>query len=276
MNKKLLVVGGDSWSNPNESCYRDADIDKIWPEMAADFLDMDVINVSRGGAGNDWISGNIIDAIEENSHREIVVFALWTQAMRFVPFDIPDGQFTFNVHSIELAAPIGPLKEEIQDKFRYLFRLHVYDENAPPSYQLTEEEFWLKVANVSLRNIYQLNEYCNSKDIPILHHRALPTLSGIEWMLEKKIDFSLRDKVLETCKSNQYYKKITAWDNIVGHPFFFKKGSSCFDLYEKYYISREEKHPNTQGHMLIANSFVNKYIELYEERSIAEPSYVYD
>lgn len=274
-SRKLLIVGGDSWSNPKESCYKNAGIDTIWPEMAAEFLDMDIINISEGGAGNDWISGQILDTIEQNQDRDIVVMALWSQAIRVVPFDLPLGQFTFNIYCPELRKPIGPLKEEIQDNFRDLFRLHVYDNDAPPAFQLTKEQFWMKVANISLRHIYHLNHYCETKGIPIIHHRALHTLAGIEWMLKKQLNFELRKKVFEVCKDNYYYKKIQTWKNIVGDPDFFKMGSSCFDLYEKYYISREEKHPNTQGHMLIANSFVNKYIELYEERSTAEPSFVY-
>lgn len=275
-NKKLLIVGGDSWSNPRETCYRKANIDTIWPEMVAEFLDWDIINVSEGGAGNDWISGQILDTIEKNQHRDIVVMALWSQAIRITPFDLPWGQFTFNIYCPDMTKPIGPLKQEIQENFRDLFKLHVYDQNAPPGCQLTKEEFWMKVANQSLRYIYHLDNYCQSKNIPIIHHRALHTLAGIEWMLKKHLDFEERKEVFAVCEDNCYYKKIQTWKNIVGDPDFFKIGSSCFDLYEKYYISRQEKHPNTQGHMLIANSFINKYIELYEERSTAVPSYVYN
>ena len=68
--RKLLIVGGCSWSNPNEECYHVAGIDKIWPEMVAEFLDMDLINVSEGGAGNDYIYGQTLDAIEENKDRD--------------------------------------------------------------------------------------------------------------------------------------------------------------------------------------------------------------
>ena len=45
-SRKLLIVGGDSWSNPNESCYIEYGVNKIWPNIVADFLDMDLINIS--------------------------------------------------------------------------------------------------------------------------------------------------------------------------------------------------------------------------------------
>lgn len=269
-SRKLLIVGGDSWSNPNESCYIEYGVKKIWPDIVADFLDMDLINISIGGAGNDFIHGQVIDTIEQNLDRDIVVMVNWSQAIRVNPFEMKLAQLTFNAHLQKLVPPFGPAKEKCQKALRHLYQLHVNDK------VLEKEEFWLKVANVSLRNIYLLNEYCKLRNIPLLHHRALPTLVGIEWILKPEIDFKLRDYVLEVCKQNQYYQKILKFDNVVGHPNFFEKGSACFDLYQKYFLSLDEKHPNESGHQLIAHSFINKYTELYEEKTSSEPSYVYD
>jgi len=194
----------------------------------------------------------------------------WSQAIRLVPFDLNLAQLTFNLNMPTLTPPFGPAKDDCQDKLRHLFQLHV------DHYIMEKEDFWLKVANVSLRDIYLLNEYCKLRNIPLIHHRALSTLVGLEWILKPEIDFELREYILEVCKQNQYYQKILEFDNVVGHPNFFEKGSSCFDLYHRYFLSPDEQHPNESGHQLIAHSFVNKYIELYEEKSLAEPSYVYD
>ena len=65
------------------------------------------------------------------------------------------------------------------------------------------------------------------------------------------------------------------WNNVVG-PDLFQKGSSCYELYPKYFLSKLENHPNAKGMELLAHSFVNKYIEIYEERSTGEADYVYD
>ena len=273
MTRKLLIVGGDSWSDPNDPCYKKHNIRKIWPDVVADFLDVDIINISKGGAGNSFIHGQIIDAIEDNYDRDIIVMANWSQAIRIVPYEMLLAQLTFNVHMPVLEPPFGPAKDNCQKTLRHLFQLHV---DHPDHYFMEKEEFWLKVANVSLRDIYLLNEYCKLRDIPILHHRALPTLVGIEWILKPEIDFKLREDVLEVCKQNQYYQKILEFDNVIGNSNFFEKGSSCFELYHKYFLTLEEKHPNESGHQLIAHSFINKYIELYEEKTTSEPSYVYD
>ena len=37
MTRKLLIVGGDSWSNPNEDCYVRYGVKKIWADVVADF-----------------------------------------------------------------------------------------------------------------------------------------------------------------------------------------------------------------------------------------------
>ena len=232
-SRKLLIVGGDSWSDPNDPCYKEYNVRKIWPEIVADFLDVDIVNVARGGAGNSFIHGQVIDAIEANIDRDIIVMVNWSQAIRLVPFELNLAQLTFNIHMPTLAPPFGLAKDNCQNELRKLFQLHVNQSI------MEEEEFWLKIANVSLRDIYLLNEYCKLRDIPLLHHRALPTLSGIEWILKPEMDFKLRDYVLEVCKQNQYYQKILKFNNVVGHPNFFEKGSACFDLYQKYFLSQK-------------------------------------
>jgi len=270
VDKKLLIVGGDSWTDPNDTDYVNNNITKIWPSEVCKFLDWDLINTAKGGADNLYVAGQIIDAIEKNKHKDIVVMALWSQAFRLVPFDLPIAQLTFNIYWPQLEPPFGPAKDDCQLTLLQLIRLHLKEG------VLTEDELIDKVANSSLRQIYMLDSYCKNLGIPIIHHRALHTLAGIEWLFKSEIDWERRARVLEVCKQNYYYQKISKFDNVVGNPDFFGKYSACFDMYEKYYISEKEKHPNEAGHQLIAHSFVNKYIELYEERSTAVPSYVYN
>ena len=82
MTKKLLIAAGDSWTDPNEECYRNLGMTEIWPDYVAKFLDMDLINVGLGGAGNEYIHNKAVDAIEENSDRDIVVMVGWSQSQR--------------------------------------------------------------------------------------------------------------------------------------------------------------------------------------------------
>jgi len=278
MTKKLLIVGGDSWSHPKEDCYIEHGINKIWPDVVAEYLDVDLINISKGGVGNDWIHNKVIDAIEENSNRDIIVMANWSQACRIAPFELESAQLQFsNYMSTRPKYKFGAAKFDVQEEMRKLYRLAISDH--PKA--IPKEEFWLSVANVSLRHIYLLDQYCKHRNIQILHHRALSILRGIEWITEPNISIDERIKarkeILELCRNkNQYFKKISEFTNIVGNSDLFALGSSCFELYHNYYISDEEQHPNENGHQLIAHSFINKYLELYGEASSSEPLYIYD
>ena len=256
-------------------------MDKIWPDYVADFFDWDVVHTGVGGAGNDLIHNVVIDAIEANPDREIIVMVNWSQAMRSVPFDMQIGMLTFNVHMPDLDPPFGTVRMKVQEHLAKLLRMHVecYDPRGDKVVGYTTNDFYRTVARWALRHIYLLNEYCKYKNIKIVHHRALNILNGIEWILDPRLHngnrFEMNKAVRSDNPMNNYYWKIKEWDNVVG-PDLFERGSSCYELYPKYFISTAEPHPNAKGMELIAHSFVNKYIELYEERSTEEPDYVYN
>jgi hypothetical protein len=282
MAKKLLIAGGDSWTSPHEHYYKTAGMDKIWPNYVAEFFDWDLLNVAMGGAGNDYIHNTLVDAIEENSHRDIVVMPAWSQAMRSQPFDLPISQLTFNVHMPDLEPPFGTAKIECQVALRKLLEMHVtcHDPRGTIEVGLKKDDFSRYIARWSIRYIYLLNEFCLSRGIEVIHHRALNILNGIEWILDPSINFKNRQEVHVAVRErdnplNQYLHKIRKWDNVVGGDLF-EWGSSCYELYPKYWLSQDEHHPNAQGMQLIAHSFVNKYIEKYQERATAEADYVYD
>ena len=263
MKDKLLIVGGDSWSDPNEDYYIENGVDKVWANYVAEFLNADLVNISQGGAGNSFIHGQVIDAINENSDRDIIVMVNWSDTIRITPFDMRKVQLMFNakkpaedLHSRKFAW----YRHKAQNYLRLAFNLAI-----ERSF-ITEKEFWLNVANVSLREIYLLNEYCKLRNIPIIHHRAMPILGCIDQVLTQKENNDLSQFAREVCKKNIYYQKILEFTNVVGDSNMFAEGSSCFELYPKYYISEEEKHPNKDGHKIIGYSFINKYIELYESR----------
>ena len=80
-NKKLkLIVGGCSYT------YGGNDKDTIpWPNQLAELLDMELVNTSRNGAGNEYILGEISKAICSYNNIGLVV-AMWSE---FERIDIP-------------------------------------------------------------------------------------------------------------------------------------------------------------------------------------------
>ena len=275
-SKRLLIAAGDSWTNDKEDCYRDAGMTEVWPDYVAKFLDFDVLNVAQGGAGNQYICDKAIDAIENNSDRELVVMVGWSQSHRIVPYEMNNGQLTHTLLMPEAEPPMGKYKKQAEIAIQELAKCHIDFNGMMIDGTMPKEEFYLQVGNQSMRAIYLLNDYCERRNIPLIQGRALDTLSGIEWILKPEMNPYERQIVYESCKQSVYYNKIKKYKNLIGDPDFFKQKSSWFSVYAQYYINQEEKHPNAQGMQLIAHSFVNKYLEMYGETTEEEPAYVYD
>jgi len=60
MTRKKLVVSGDSWTAG--SVKQRAGI-VLWPDLLAEKLNMECVNVAKGGRGNEVIYNNIIDTL---------------------------------------------------------------------------------------------------------------------------------------------------------------------------------------------------------------------
>ena len=299
-SKKLLITGGCSWTSPTEPYYKEAGMDKIWPDYVAEFFDWDLVNTGMGGASNEYIQGRTLDAIEQNLDRDLVVMVNWSAAQRMSLFDMPISQLTFNAFMPVLDPPFGLGKIECQKSIAALLQAHVenyvsycpdrfrenYDPDVPESVcghgvtGVSKDDFYRMVMRWSIRNIYLLDAYCKSKSIPIIHHKALNIMNGIEWMIDPTINMWNREECHKAIREkdnpiNHYFNKIREWGNVVGGDLF-ELGTSCYELYPRYFLSSEEQHPNAKGMQLIAHSFANKFIETYEERATTEADYVYD
>ena len=92
---KYLIVSGDSNTTDNFDSITNPDLDfsyKKWPELLAEKLGMEVINVARSGQGNEFIYTTIrneIVKIEDKSQIGLVI-AAWSQAMRGDYREVPN------------------------------------------------------------------------------------------------------------------------------------------------------------------------------------------
>ena len=84
---KKLIVSGDSCTEPYfySPLHPETDFDfPKWPEYVGKHLGMEVINLARGGAGNEFIYSSIQDVIMEIPNEEIgLVIAGWSQSHRY-------------------------------------------------------------------------------------------------------------------------------------------------------------------------------------------------
>ena len=82
--KKILLVSGCSFTEPNyiSSYYPDMDCSwPKWPEVLAEKLDMECINLARNGGGNEYIYSSLFDEITNRStlpDRIGLVIASWS------------------------------------------------------------------------------------------------------------------------------------------------------------------------------------------------------
>src|SRR6056300_1051501 len=84
--KKILLVSGCSNTDKNFYSEIHPEIDcswPKWPELLAEKLNMDCVNLAKSGAGNEYIYSSLLDYITENNTSNIgLVIPAWTQCQR--------------------------------------------------------------------------------------------------------------------------------------------------------------------------------------------------
>lgn len=85
--KKILIAGGDSLTDKNYKSNINPEIDTSWPkwpELLAEKLDMECINVAKSGYGNDYIYESVLETIANTDKERIgLVITGWSQAQRY-------------------------------------------------------------------------------------------------------------------------------------------------------------------------------------------------
>ena len=85
--KKILIASGCSFTEKNFMSTFHPEMDCTWdkwPELLAEKLDMDCINLGCSGAGNEYIYNSIVqEFLKTKTNRIGLVMAGWTQAKRF-------------------------------------------------------------------------------------------------------------------------------------------------------------------------------------------------
>ena len=83
---KYLIVSGDSCTEPYfySAVHPDLDFEyPKWPDFVGEHLGMQVLNLARGGSGNEFIYSSIQDVLMEIPREEVgLVIASWSQSHR--------------------------------------------------------------------------------------------------------------------------------------------------------------------------------------------------
>ena len=250
--KKILLVGGCSYSNEKFNSVHHPDLDVSWPkwpQLLAEKLDMQLINLSESGAGQEYIYSNIIDKLQTIDHSKIgLVIAAWSTAPRrdyqIESLYLQKAKWTNDMYDTK-----GFMNYWIDRSLRYYYSLQMVCENLKLPYKqfqmvdLFKGYLWQEL--ISRRT----NDVADDKLIPVLNRPEDLTIEEKYWKEKKEKGY------LAQIHDSPYYEKIN--DNFIGWPTDPRLNG--YSMSDKVLdnttdrISEIDLHPNKQGQEKLAN-----------------------
>lgn len=230
--KKILLVSGCSWGDKDFQSLYHLDKDCSWPkwcDLLAEKLDMQLVNLCKMGAGNEYIFSSLIDYITTHDTSNIgLVLAAWSQCQRR---DFAE-KGKWNNHRIDKE---GDILYWVEKSLRYML-----------SFKILCEKYNLNYKQFQMIQLY--------KDI-LEGLRA-----GEKEIIEGTYDKEYRHQVVEN-KVETYDKIIKILmdfepqtdKNFIGWPFDDTIGGFSFNnfLEEHEKISDIDRHPNRKGQVKV-------------------------
>ena len=257
--KRKLIVAGCSYVDDYAKSQNLPSF-PLWPDLLANKLNMQVINLGKCGAGNKEIYSKIVDTIITEDKIGLVI-PMWSEFQRVSFYvdhlkswksfhtdrDYLNAEWTDNFNKgMSGVAPPNPLKKKMPYRIASEYR-----------------EFGLNgikaVTEDSLRMMYAFQTLCENRDIPYLQMQGpFPIMSKSKFDNEKK---------LSTTIINSIYLREIPKATFVGWPIIKSIGGYCADDYltksTNCVISKEDRHPNAKGHELISEILYDKYNSNY-------------
>lgn len=266
--KKILLVSGCSYGDKKFMSAYHPDIDcswPKWPELLADKLDMECINLCRCGAGQEYIYSSIIDKLQTIDHSKIgLVIAAWSTAPRRdwqneilahqkKIFSNKENEWTNDIVDVK-----GSLGYWIDRSLRYQYSFQTVCENLNlPHKQLQMVHLfkgylvqnvlgnrWNKEKNPSHKfneNFLEINWKRN-----FVHHSDKVKTKVEEQWIDRK-----HNEYVQQIYHSPYYEKINS--NFIGWPTDKRLGGICIGdiLNSDERISPMDWHPNQKGQIKI-------------------------
>ena len=232
---KKLIVSGCSWGDKNffSSFHPEMDCDwPKWPEILAEKVNMEPINLCHCGAGQEYIYSSLCDYIQKTPKEEIgQVIAAWSTAPRR-DYKTKD-RWTNDRQDMR-----GDLKYWVERSIRYQY-----------AFQNLMEQEKLPYLQFQMISLYRGHAW----EVKKLKGKSSMEQKGFGEYKVNENGEDLREVVLNTIKNSPYYNKFN--DKFFNWPGDEELGSFSLEfgvLKEEHKISELDRHPNAKGQQKIA------------------------
>jgi hypothetical protein len=270
--KKILLVSGCSYGDKMFTSAEHPDIDcswPKWPELLADKLDMECINLCRCGAGQEYIYNSIIDKLQTIDHSKIgLVIAAWSTAPRR---DYQNGYINKSYKkyfqqnpqkkwSNDMVDSRGDMEYWIDRSLRYQYSFQTVCEHLNLPYkqiQMVHLFTGFLIQSILHKKIIAKNDpegpynklthtFDQLKFSQYVHHKDLQMTE-----LEKEWTNKKHNELIQYIHHSPYYEKMNS--NFIGWPTDKRLGgfsmNNIFNSDER--ISPIDWHPNQKGQIKI-------------------------
>jgi len=243
----------------------------VWPQLLAEKLDMDCINLGANGAGNTHISGQLFDSIVEEKFDFIVIMWSEFQRMDFQELGL------FDLQEIDTYIPAGVWRKIVWQ------HLHPHRLTNYETYKLdpAAKNKLLKYNSIASSTLAAFRLFWITqnilKDIPYFMIQGCfpvgkPTLGPLfehnepydyfNIIMKECIRFMLKSPYIDLIESKKF----------IGWPIMPQLGGFAVDHHldkldperEKYRMEgSKDSHPNAVGHELISELIYDNYKKVY-------------
>ena len=268
--KKILLVAGCSYSNEKFNSVHHPDLDVSWPkwpQLLAEKLDMQLVNLSESGAGQEYIYSNIIDKLQTIDHSKIgLVIAAWSTAPRRdyqkESLYLKNKKWTYDKNDMvqkikwtnDMYDSKGCMYYWIDKSLRYYYSLQMVCENL----KLPYKQFQM----VDLFKGYLWQELISRRTNDVADNKQVPIINNVDDLTkeEKYWKETQEKKYLAQIHNSPYYEIIN--NNFIGWPT--DKRLMGFNISEMALeedtdrISKIDLHPNELGQKKLAKFIYEK------------------
>jgi hypothetical protein len=189
MSKKYLIVSGDSFTEGHQMGEQAS-----WAYWVAKELNLELINLSCGGKGNEWISNNLLSylATMEIPYEECIVMVGWSDLSRQMTFlDIDEKEDPARLVDVVIGDLLHPSDNlEYDSKLRYIYK------NRKSLYPIFSSVVWCLFR--TYQSIFYTRMFLENKNIPFIFFDVISDnkvyyKNKISYIKKSYLDFTNED-----------------------------------------------------------------------------------